>query len=311
MDFHQIRIFLEVARQKNFTRAAENLFLSQPTVSMHIKKLEDEIGCPLLIRDKDGLKLTESGKTLFDYGQRLLEIKSKALSTIQDEQRIVRGHLEIAASSVPGAYLLPRILRSFYTAYPEVTFSVLLRDTKQVLRSVKDCTYDLGFTGEPGNPEGLEQIKLTEDELVMVSSPNTAVPASGGSDTALPEVCLHDCVDLRFLLREPGSATREVFEEALKRLPGKAFRPNVIGHLESQEAIKEAVKTGLGVTVISRKAVADELEAALLKAYRLRGISLKRDFYMVFRKQSVLPALNKAFFEFTCDHFCVNRQHKT
>ena len=150
MDFHQLKIFLEVARRKNFTRAAENLFLSQPTVSMHIKKLEREVGTPLLVRDKEGLKLTESGKILYCYGQQLLETKGQALSAIQDERRIVKGHLEIAASSVPGAYLLPRLLQSFCRKYSEVTFSLLLRDTRQVLQSVKDYTYYMAFTGEPG-----------------------------------------------------------------------------------------------------------------------------------------------------------------
>lgn len=303
MDFHQLKIFLEVARQKNFTRAAENLFLSQPTVSMHIKKLEGEVGTPLMVRGKDGLKLTESGKILFRYGQRLLETKAEALSAIQDEYRIVKGHLEVAASSVPGAYLLPRLLQSFRRENPEVTFSLFLRDTKQVLQSIKDYTYDLGFTGELGPREGLGQIRLVEDELIIVASPKIRIPISDQSAAALPEVTLHNCSNLPFLLREPGSATRMVFEEAFKKQPAKNINFNVIGYLESQEAIKEAAKAGLGITVISQKAVEDELRAGLLKGYKLKNMPLKRAFYLVFRKESVLPPLNKAFFQFTQEYF--------
>ncbi len=303
MDFHQLKIFLEVARRKNFTRAAENLFLSQPTVSMHIKKLEREVGTPLLVRDKEGLKLTESGKILYCYGQQLLETKGQALSAIQDERRIVKGHLEIAASSVPGAYLLPRLLQSFCQKYSEVTFSLLLRDTRQVLQSVKDYTYYMAFTGEPGLRKGLGQISLVEDELIVVASPKIKIPTPEQASTALPEVALHDCCDLPFLLREPGSATRMVFEKALKKQSVKNIDLNIIGYLESQEAIKEAAKAGLGITVISQKAVEDELKAGLLKGYKLKGIPIKRNFYLVFRKQSIFPPLNKAFFQFAREYF--------
>ena len=302
MDFHQLKIFLEVARRKNFTRAAEYLFLSQPTVSMHIKKLEREVGTPLLLRSKEGLKLTESGKILYRYGQKLLETRAQALSAIQDEHRIVKGHLEIAASSVPGAYLLPRLLQSFRRKHPEVTFSLLLRDTRQVLQSVKDYTYCMAFTGEPGLQEGLEQVSLVEDELIVAASPEMKVPASEQADTTLPEIALHDCADLPFLLREPGSATRMVFEKALKR-QSKNIDLDIIGYLESQEAIKEATKAGLGITVISQKAVEDELKAGLLKGYRLKGIPIKRNFYLVFRKQSIFPPLDKAFFQFAREYF--------
>ncbi len=303
MDFHQLKIFLEVARQKNFTRAAENLFLSQPTVSMHIKKLEEEVGAPLLHRGKEGLEITAAGRVLLRYGEQLLQTKAEALSAIQDECRIVKGHLEIAASSVPGAYLLPRLLRSFCQEYPRITFSVLLRDTGQVLQNIRDYTYDLGFTGETDLGEGLKQIRLVEDKLILVASPEIKIPSSIEADSALPTARLSDCADLPFLLREPGSATRMVFEEALKKLPGKNIALQVIGYLESQEALKEAAKAGLGLTVISQKAVEDELRAGRLKGYRLEDIPLRRSFYLVHRQNGILAPLNKTFLEYTCRFF--------
>ena len=302
MDFHQIKIFLEVARQKNFTRAAENLFLSQPTVSLHVKNLEEAVGAPLLLRTKEGLKLTDAGEILFCYGQQLLDARAKALLAIQDQSQAVQGHLELAASSVPGAYLLPQLLKSFCQENPQVTFSLLLRDTRQVLQSISDYTYDLGFTGEPGPRKGLEIIKLAENELILIAAPQTEIPSTEKMSTALPEISLKECSKLPFLLREPGSATRMVFEKALKESKAK-INLSVIGYLEGQEAVKEAVKTGLGVTVISRKAVEDELKAGLLKGYKLKGMPLKRTFYLIYRQQSVFSPLNKAFFNFTLDYF--------
>jgi DNA-binding transcriptional LysR family regulator len=305
MDFHQLRVFLEVARQKSFSRAAENIFLSQPTISAHIKTLENEVGTPLLDRSQRELQLTEAGKILFQYAQELLEIKEEALSAIQKEYKIVKGHLEIAASSVPGAYLLPGLLKSFHREYPGVTFSVLLRDTKQVLQSIKDYTYDLGFTGEPGMQEGLGQVKLVEDELILITSPETKLPVIEETGSQLPTTELKACININmpFILREPGSATRKVFEKALKKQFGNNIALNVIGYLESQEAIKEAVKAGLGLTVISRKAVEEELRAGLLEGYRLKDLSLKRNFYLVFRKKRILPPLSHAFLQFTLKFF--------
>ena len=305
MDFHQLNIFLEVARQKSFTRAAENLFLSQPTVSVHIRKLEDELETPLFKRAKTGFELTESGKLLFLYGQQLLATKAEALSAISQEGRMVKGHLQIAASSVPGAYLLPRLLQEFCCLYPEVTFSLLLRDSRQVRQSIMDCTCELGFTGEPGQRGKLAQVKLVEDRLILVAAPclEAKVPAREGGHESFPSVLLQDCLALPFLLREPGSATRMLFEDALRGAAGGLEALKVIGYLESQEAIKEAAKAGLGLTVISQRAVRDELETGLLKGYLLRDLSLTRHFYMVFRKDSVLSPLNKAFFQFTRGYF--------
>lgn len=305
MDFHQLRIFMEVARQKNFTRAAENLFLSQPTVSIHIRKLEEELETPLFKRSKTGFELTESGKLLFHYGQQLLETRDEALSALSEESRVIKGHLQIAASSVPGAYILPHLLQDFCCRHPEVTFSLLLRDTSQVLQSIIDCTYDIGFTGEPGLQGKLGRVRLLEDQLILVAAPSLEekIPALKGEKGDLPVVSLYDCAKLPFLLREPGSATRMVFEEALKKEAAGFAGLTVIGYLESQEAIKEAAKAGLGLTVISQRAVRDELATGLLKGYQLKELSLKRHFYMVFRKEGILPPLGRTFFQFVRDYF--------
>ncbi len=306
MDFHQLRVFIEVARQKSFSRAAENIFLTQPTVSSHIKALENEIGTPLLDRSQRELQLTEAGKILFQYAQELLGIKEKALSSIQAEYQVIKGHLEVAASSVPGAYLLPRLMLSFRQLYPEVTFSVLLRDTKQVLQSVSDFTYDLGFIGEPVQRDGLDQVRLTEDELVLIASPDVSIPATSPADSpgeSLPGVEIASCLEMPFLLREPGSATRMVFEKALKKRYNKPIKFQVIAYLESQEALKEAVKAGLGLTVMSSKAVQEELSTGSLAGYRILDIDVTRHFYLICKKNRILPPLSRVFLDHCSNYF--------
>jgi len=312
MDFHQLRVFIEVAKQKNFSRAAENIFLSQPTVSAHVKALENEIGAPLFDRGRRELQLTEAGEILYQYTRQLLGIKDEALTAIQKKHGIIKGHLEIASSSVPGAYLLPQLLLSFRRQHPEVTFSVLLRDTRQVLQSIRDYTFDLGFGGETGNKEELGHIRLVEDELILITPPGTGLPyehtgkGKKGMALSVPSVKAEAVFELPFILREPGSATRLVFEKALKEYYGSDARLKVIAYLESQEAIKEAVKTGLGATIISFKAVEDELKNGAVEGYRVEGLPLKRNFYLIFRKKRLLPLLSQSFLDFTVQYYATN-----
>lgn len=328
MDFHQLKVFVEVARQKSFSRAAENVFLTQPTVSAHIKALESEIGTPLLDRSGRELRLTAAGESLLGYACQLLDIKKEALFAIQKEGRIIKGHLEIASSSVPGAYILPGLMKGFLEKHGEVTFAVMLRDTRQVYDSVGDYSYDLGFVGEPARADRLEQIKLLQDELVLITAPGIRLPGeSAGREEerepeaewrgrASPSLCplleydldpgknRDNFLKLPFLMREPGSATRVVFESALQGLCGEnGAALNVVACLESQEAIKEAVKVGLGVTVISRHAVAEELAAGSVRGYRLPGLHLERNFYLIYRRNSILSPLSRAFLDHCINHF--------
>ncbi len=303
MDFHQLKVFVEVARQKSFSRAAENIFLTQPTVSVHIKALEDEMGTQLLDRSQRELQLTAAGKVLVRYAKQLLDIKEEALFAIQKERRMIKGHLEIASSSVPGAYLLPAMMRSFLESYPAVTFAVMLRDSRQVFEYVRDYSYDLGFVGEPALPDGLGQIKLQQDELVLIAAPGTRLPG----EKAVPPLFELDLKDgqnaaellkIPFVMREPGSATRMFFESALEEFFGQnRVVLQVAAYLESQEAIKEAVKAGLGVTAISRSAVSEELAAGLIKVYRLAGLRLERNLYLIYHRDRVLSPLSQAFLD--------------
>jgi DNA-binding transcriptional LysR family regulator len=320
LDFHQLRVFVEVARQKNFSRAAEKIFLTQPTVSAHIKALENEIGAPLLDRNPRELQLTPAGKLLFQYAQQLLNLKKRALFDIQQEYQIIRGHLELAASSIPSIYVLPGLMKGFLTKHPEVTFAVMHRDTQQVFECIKDFTYDLGFIGEPVHFEGLTQVKLLRDDLILAAAPGTVLPGEkprqgkppGKASTEekeetapqLYDLDLRSCastgafLEIPFIMREPGSATRIVFENALKKFYRKEeAKLRVVAYIENQEAIKEAVKAGLGVTVISYKAVHQELAAGLMKGYRMPDLQLERNLYLIYRNNCVFSPLCQAFLE--------------
>lgn len=317
MDFHQLRVFVEVARQKNFSRAAEKIFLTQPTVSTHIKALEKEIGTPLLLRGQRELQLTDAGKVLFRYAQQLLNLEKKAVFAIQQEYRIIKGNLEIAASSVPSSYILPRLMKDFLKEYPLVTFSVKHWDTEQVFENILNFTYELGFVGEPVRSHELTQIQLLKDNLILVASANTSLPGEKPTERKVinsPSSLLE--IDIKaspvremflkepFIMREMGSATRMIFENALKKFYGKKdIRLNVAAYLENQETIKEAVKAGLGITVISQQAVETELSLGLMKGYLLPDLQLERYLYLIYRSNSVLSPLSQAFLDHCLNSF--------
>lgn len=317
MDFHQLRIFIEVARQKNFSKAADSIYLTQPTVSSHIKALEEEIGVLLFDRTQRELQLTQAGKILFQYAQQLLSIKEEAFFAVQQEYQSIKGHLELAASSVPGAYILPPLMKGFLTKHPDVTFAIVLRDSQQIHENVRDYTYNLGFVGEATKSDALEEIELLQDDLVLIAAPEINLPGEKPPSQELecfkPQIYEYDLhaannstafLQLPFILREPGSATRMVFENALQKFYGDPkIDLNVLAYLENQEAIKEAVKNGLGLTMISLHAVNDEIQAGLLKAYRIPALQIHRNFYLIYHKNRVFSPLYNAFLQYCIGYF--------
>jgi len=311
MDFHQLRVFVEVARQKSFSRAAEKIFLTQPTVSAHIKSLEKEIGTPLLVRGQRELQLTDAGKVLFQYAQQLLNLEKKAVFAIQQEYHIIKGNLEIVASSVPSSYILPGLMKDFLKKYPLVTFSAKHWDTEQVFENILNFNYELGFAGEPVRSNKLNQIQLLKDNLILVAAANVSLPGEKRTENKIIDLSSPLLeIDLKaypvqemflkepFVMRETGSATRMIFENALKKFYGKTdMKLNVVAYLENQETIKEAVKAGLGLTVISHRAVETELSLGLMKGYLLPDLQLERYLYLVYRSNSVLSPLSQAFLD--------------
>ncbi len=302
MDFHQLRIFLAVARSRSFSRGAEAVFLTQPTVSGHVKALERELGVPLFDRSQRELTLTQAGRRLQEYAQELMQLQEETLAAVQQESRDPGGHLELAASSVPGTYLLPGLLLAFHREFPRVTFSVRLRDSGDVLESLREGLVPVGFIGELTGAGDLGGEELTRDELVLITPPGhplgSLVPE--GEEPVLP---LEPCLRYPFVLREPGSATRAFFTRTLEEAGTDICRLQVIALMEGQEAVKEAVRLGLGISVISRRAVEAEAQSGLLEVYRFAEMPLERSFFLVYRRRRLMAPLVQHFLDFTRQYF--------
>jgi DNA-binding transcriptional LysR family regulator len=278
--------FAIAAERSSFSAAARELALSQAAVSQRIQQLETQLQTPLFRREGGRVALSEAGRRLYEYARRILELTAEARRAVTGKREEVKGELKLAASSVPGQHLLPHILAAFHERFPLVKVRVAVSDTEVTLRQVDRGQAHLGLVGGPGGGANLVFQRLASDELVLV------VPKRHPW-WRKKHVAAADLVDQPLIQREPGSASRNCFEQSLERAGLRASALNVVLELGSSEAIREAVLEGVGVAVLSRRAVLADIRAGKLKPVRIDRLTLGRDISIVWNRRRVLsgPAL--------------------
>ena len=280
MNIHQLTVFVSVFKNKSFSKASDKLQLTQPTISNHIKLLEDELDCTLLDRSSKTIIPTKQAEVIYGYS---LDIIKKA-DTIKDAlgklKKDLTGKLVIGASTIPGVYLMPRVMTDFQKKYPSISFQILISDSTGIIDSVSKHELLLGIVGAKLSNEQMNYIPFVEDELIAVSSPSLV---KNGTMT------LRELVNLPMVLREEGSGTRMESEKLLKSKGVSLDSLKVNGVFGSTDAVKQAVKAGLGVSILSRYSVADELEHKILEEIKLTDIQMRRRFYIVIHKKRTLP----------------------
>ena len=284
MDFDQIRAFLNVAALKSFSAAAEKMFISQPSVSMKIKALEEELGVVLFDRSKAREpSLTEAGRIFFDYAQSIANLQDQCREKLSGKRTEDIGLIFIGASTVPGTYLLPRILKGYRELLPGINFHINLLDTSAVIEGIFDYSYELGFVGSVKEDERLVYHPLIEDELVFCIKKDTLPAQDPGAGISTEEILNHNLI-----MREKGSATRHLLEN---RIIEKGFAPsNLRGaiYFNSLEGIKQAVREGLGAAVLSLLSVGDMVKMKEIDCYSLNDLDLKRMLYLVYHRSRIL-----------------------
>ncbi len=298
MDIEQLNIFIRVATLKNFTRAAESLFLSQPTISARIKALEEEMGVILFDRSRSReLSLTEAGIIFWDYAQEMINLYAQSIEKMRQQKNNVTGLLRIGASSVPGAYILPSILHNFKEEYGQVKTSVFVKDTAEIISDILDYALDIGMVGFSEDDSRLEYINIAEDELCLITPCGLLSEKGYPPNSTIP---LADLFDLDFIMREPGSATRKVLEAELNK-QGYSLRDfDKVIFMDSLEAIKQSVRQGLGSSVVSRCSVEDYLKSRLVDEYYPASLDLKRYYFLVYHRNRVLSNAANSFLHFIC-----------
>ena len=291
MDLKTLEVFCRIVELRSFTRAAEAVSLTQPTVSGHIKDLESELGLPLLDRAGRTVTPTRAGKILYGYARRILGLRAEAQQAIGEHKGGLAGNLALGASSIPGAYVLPPLLAEFKRSHPAAAITLCVQGSRDIVRGVGDGVYEVGMVGARFEEGRVRYDRYLQDELVL------AVPAShpwAGRRT----VRVQDLASQPILMRERGSGTRKIMEKALREHGLDADRLQVALEVTSNEAIRQALKAELGLAVISRRAVEEDLRSGMVAALRFHGTRLMRDVFLVTHRTRSRSPLGKAFMAF-------------
>ena len=288
MDLRQLEIFVKVAELGSFSKAAETLFLTQPTVSEHIRSLEDELGVRLLDRLGRGAAVTKGGALLLTYAQRLLALSREARQAMESFQGRMSGDLLVAASTIPGEYILPALIGRFKEKFPDIAITLLIGDSQAVTEWVAEGRAEVGVVGARSGHRSVEFRELLPDDIVLIVG--AAHPWHGRKQVSLEELRGEP-----LLLRERGSGTRAALESALAGAATGLSAFRVVGEMGSTQAIKQAVKAGVGVSLVSRRAVDEECRAGTVWCLRLKDLKIARAFYVATHRERSRSPLAEAF----------------
>jgi len=298
MDFKQIEAFVFVVRHKTFSRAADAIYLTQPTISSHINSLEKELGVKLVDRSGKEITPTEAGRIFYEYAENLINVRDNAVYTLSEFSNKIEGKVELAASTVPAEYLLPKLMNGFRGKYPNISFSVQQLDSEQVITEILDRNYELGIVGTKFENSKLEYHFLTEDKLVLAAPNNEKY-----SDIKSNTISFDMIKDEYFIYRESGSGTRQEFERAAQRSGINPGSIRIAAQFNSISAIKQSVSQGLGVSIMSMVSIEDYVRFGLLKAFDIEGFDLKRTFYLVTHKKRPLSPVNNEFLRYVTEFY--------
>lgn len=285
MDFPRLWVFRAVARHLNFSRAADELHLSQPAVSKHIRQLETELGVQLFQRLGNRVELTEAGRLLADYAQRVSMLTEEVRRVIEELKGLQRGHLRIGASTTPGLYMLPEMLARFQKKYPAIEATLTITNSADITRRVLSSEIDLGFVGAPVESPGLQVRPFAEDEIVLIVPAGHALARQR---TFAPGLLARETL----ITREAGSGTRQIVESHLVSL---GISPRRALEMSGCEAVKRATGAGLGVAFVSRRAVALEVAHRLVGVPEIPELRIARQLYLIARKDARHSAAALAF----------------
>jgi DNA-binding transcriptional LysR family regulator len=268
----QLRILKAIALEGSFKRAADSLFVSQPAISLQIQNLEKQINVPLFDRGGRKAQLTEAGHLLLDYGEKIISLCQETCRSIEDLQNLQGGTLMVGASQTTGTYLLPRMMGLFREKYPEVSIQLQVHSTRRTSWAVANGQVDLAIIGGevPGDlQEILDIIPYAEDELALILPVNHPLV----QETAIDKENLYK---LDFITLDSQSTIRKVIDQVLTRFEIDTSRLSIEMELNSIEAIKNAVQSGLGAAFVSTTAIEKELEMGLLHHAKIEGVQIMR-----------------------------------
>jgi DNA-binding transcriptional LysR family regulator len=290
-----LETFAKAAELTSFTAAARALRITQAAVSQRIGALEKSLGARLFQRQGGRVLLTEAGRRLYDYAERILALHREARREVTGRESPPGGELVLGASSIPGEHLLPALLSGFGRKHPHVRVRASVSDSMRVLAEVERGEVSLGLVGRRADSPHLEFRFLARDRMVLIAPPGHPLTRAG--PVGVKQLAEHPLV-----LREAGSGLRHCFEKSLERAGRSVGDLRVALELGSNEAIKEAVLRGLGVAVLSACVARKEIESGQLRAVEVSDLRCDRDIFVVQDRRRVLPLPARLFLLYLDTH---------
>ena len=285
--FRQLTLFEAVARHLSFTRAAEELYLSQPAVSMQIRQLEDSVGLALFEKSGKRINLTEAGREVFRYSQSINRELAEMEEVLESLKGLSRGRLNIAVASTVN-YFAPRLLAEFHKKYPGIHLKLDVTNREKLIQMLIDNSVDMVLMGQPPANVEVEYEAFMDNPLVVVAPPEHPLC----DVKAIPVERLEEEV---FLMREPGSGTRQAMERFFAE-HDMQIRQGM--QMTRNEAIKQAVRAHLGLGIVSTHTIELELETGRLIVLDVKGFPIIRQWFLVYRKGKRLSPPGKVFRNF-------------
>lgn len=299
MEFKQLEAFVAVVDYGSFSEAARRLYLTQPTISAHIRSLEDELHMKLIIRTTKKTTVTAKGYQLYDSAVRMLDIRNNLLENFTGAHKHM---INLAASTIPSSYLLPELLAAFGKAHPDVYFHSVQSDSAESISRVLDGTVDLALVGQNTRDESCVFLPFCYDELVL-ATPVTDRYLSLYRHLPDEPVSFRDFAKDPIIIREKGSGTKKEMDLFLEKngiIPGNL---NVVARMNDLESIKKSIVNGLGISILSSRSVTDLQKTKQILVFPLGEPTHKRSFYIVYSKNRILKPYVKQFIQFVRDYY--------
>jgi DNA-binding transcriptional LysR family regulator len=291
LNFHQLHIFYTVAEKGSFSYAAQALHMTQPAVTMQVQSLEDYFGTKLFNRSTKKIELSEAGRTLMPFAKRSIDLIKETDVSMSKFTHMLEGRLHLGASMTVGEYILPRLLGPFGKEYPNISISMKVINTRQILEEVLNHQLNFGIVEADVRHPDLYTEAVMSDELVLIFPPDHPLADK-------PVITIEEVLQYPFVLREQGSGTRTVMEEELEKVGCDPTDMKIVMELGSTGAVKSAVEAGLGISILSQSSLKHEAALGVLVTRKIEGIQFSRSFYAIYLNSTILPISAVTFVTF-------------
>ena len=295
MEFKQLEAFVAVVDYGSFSEAARKLYLTQPTISTHIRSLEEELHTRLIIRTTKKLTIPPKGYQLYDSAVRMLDIRNNLFENFTGSKKQI---IDLAASTIPSSYLLPELMAGFGRMYPDVYFHSWQTDSAGAISRVLDGSVDLALTGQNTGDDSCIFIPFCQDDMVIATPVNDHY-------LQLKErpVTFSDFLKDPIIIRERGSGTKKEMDIFLENAGIEPSSLNVVARMNDLESIKKSIVNGLGISILSARSAVDLKKTKQILLFPLEGTAHKRSFYIVCSKNRILKAHVRQFIQYVKNYY--------